>query len=378
MVRCGVCQTVFSGLEQLRYVEASSDLNQEARTPLSPAGAPNAPITPIESSADGAASSPASGVITSMFDDFEMNKAAVEQKTAQTNLDLNAAKIAANLSTNSPPSSIVVSQIPASDDPRFSPVAEVSSTLLRQDDDLKTAFFLPDHWDATTRHVEANPPASIQVANPVFVPLESVVDQFGNDAREDRDAQLAAGGAIAKFNQQDDDAVDFFSSEQSYGTSSDRFSQLTKMMLLGFTALIFIFQASLVTRNWLAVRIPATAPTLSFLAGAAGLTVELPRNLSALTIESFDVQATTRADTLAVNAILRNRSNYAVQWPALELTLTGADGKAILRKILTPTEYLNQAPANLGVVGSTEHTIRIGLLTEGITPTGYSVKIFYF
>ena len=272
----------------------------------------------------------------------------------------------------------MVSQIPASDDPRFSPVAEVSSTLLRQDDDLKTAFFLPDHWDATTRHVEANPPASIQVANPVFVPLDSVVDQFGNDAREDRDAQLAAGGAIAKFNQQDDDAVDFFSSEQSYGTSSDRFSQLTKMMLLGFTALIFIFQASLVTRNWLAVRIPATAPTLSFLAGAAGLTVELPRNLSALTIESFDVQATTRADTLAVNAILRNRSNYAVQWPALELTLTGADGKAILRKILTPTEYLNQAPANLGVVGSTEHTIRIGLLTEGITPTGYSVKIFYF
>ena len=394
MVRCGVCQTVFSGLEQLRYVEASSELNPEARSPLSsPLSSPNSPAKPIDSdinagyavSSKTAAPSQASGIITSMFDDFENTKAADDPQTAPANLDLNAAKIAANLSTNSPPSSIVVSQIPTSDDPRFSPASTAASpsTLLRQDDDLKTAFFLPDHWDATTQHVDANPPVSIQVSNPVFVPLNSVVDQFGNDVREDREAQQAAGSAIAKFNRQDDNnnnddnAVDFFSSEQSYGTTSDRFSQLTKVMLVGFAALVLIFQLSLVTRNWLAVRVPALAPTLSFLAGAAGLTVELPRNLSALTIESFDVQATARADTLAVSAILRNRSNHAVQWPALELTLTGADGKAILRKILTPTEYLNQTPANLGVVGSTEHPIRIGLLTEGIAPTGYSVKIFY-
>lgn len=385
MVRCGVCQTVFSGLEQLRYVEASSDLNPESRPPLQPANpavassAPSAAAKPMDGGAGADGSSQTSGVITSMFNDFGSAKAAEHQPTAQTNIDLDAAKIAANISTNSPPSSIVVSQIPGSDDPRFSPAAAVtSSTLLRQDDDLKTAFFLPDHWDATTQHVEPVPPISIQVANPVFIPVESVVDQFGNDAKEDHDAQRAAGVAIAKFNNQEDNAVDFFSSDQSYGTTSDRFSQLTKTMLVGFAALMFVFQASLVTRNWLAVRIPAISPTLSLIASAVGLTVELPRNLSALTIESFDVQATARADTLAVNAILRNRSSYAVQWPALELTLTGADGRAILRKILTPAEYLNQAPANLGVVGSTEHPIRIGLLTEGIAPTGYSVKIFYF
>ena len=382
MVRCGVCQTVFSGLEQLRYVEASSDLNPDARPPLNSPnslGSDNPSSKSIQSDASADAPNQASGIITSMFDDFEIDKAASDQQSTPTNLELDAAKIAANLSTNSPPSSIVVSQIPTNNDPRFNPATVSSaSTLIRQDDELKTAFFLPDHWDATTQHVDASPPVSIQVSNPVFVPRNSVVDQFGNDVPEDRDAQRAAGGAIAKFNQQNDDAVDFFSSEQSYGTSTERFSKLTKFMLLGFAAVVLVFQASLVTRNWLAVRIPAIAPALSFLAGAAGLTVELPRNLSALTIESFDVQATGRADTLAVNAILRNRSSYAVQWPALELTLTGADGKAILRKILTPTEYLNQAPANLGVVGSTEHPIRIGLLTEGITPTGYSVKIFYF
>lgn len=370
MVRCGVCQTVFSGLEQLRYVEANSNLN------------PDRSDNPdVINTSDPVQPSKPSGVITAMFDDYERDKAASLAQTKPAPMDLDQVKIAANLPTDSPPSSIVISQVPPADDPRFvaparSPSTELSTTLLRQDDDLKTAFFLPDHWDATTVNGDANPPISIQITSPAIVPITTVVDQFGNDVHEDREAQHAATAAITKFNQQDD-AVDFFSSENSYGTSKDRFSRLSKIMLMSVAGIAFIFQASLITRNWLSVRAPSLTPVLSVIASTVGLGVELPRNLSALTIESFDIQATTRPDILALSAILRNRSNHAVQWPALELTLTGADGKAVLRKILTPTEYLNQTPANLGVVGATEHPIRIGLLTEGIAPTGYSVKIFY-
>jgi predicted Zn finger-like uncharacterized protein len=440
MVRCGVCQNVFNGLEHLRYVEAftgsqgnDNDANQAGTArpepvkinvppikvssppvnaavatptiiaPLAPLPplAPLAPIAPSLPQAPIAGFPAAPGLVQAPQNPtgftparpsdptfnapttsprFELGNQSPSGSTESETLKFSDVEL-----PRSVPASLAASaEAGYQEAPAYKPITDAdlddiypsnrnpnteflserglgeSTTLTRSDDDVHTAFFLPESVPTELQSEVIQPPRSIQTS---FVGTAN--------------ADLALSGNTERTNKADEDAVDFFSSEDSYGTTHDRASRWIQRALVGLLVIGLIVQGLLLTRNWLSIRLPSIQPPLEVLASLFGLKIEIPRNLSMLTIESFDVQATARADILSVSAIVRNRSAYSVQWPAMELTLTGVDGRPVLRKVLLPREYLNQAPTERGVPGGSEHPIRIGLQTEPIEAKGFSVNIFY-
>jgi hypothetical protein len=138
-----------------------------------------------------------------------------------------------------------------------------------------------------------------------------------------------------------------------------------------------LLQLTLLFRNEIASRAPALRPVVSVLAGVFGQSVDAVRDLSSLTIESFELQSKGRDDLLAMNAVLRNRDSHVVRWPAMELTLTDQAGTVVVRKVILPGDYLNRAASRDGLAGRSEWPVRLELDPGSLQLAGYSVALFY-
>lgn len=282
----------------------------------------------------------------------------INRADAQLMIDLDSAQ--------NPQPQIVIAKV--DNRPPYDPLIS-TTTLTHDDDNLHTAFFLPESAPTIIQNQDVQPPRSIQLNQQGVVSVGSIATTQKNSG--------TALGQELKSPSPDVDAVDFFSSDESYGTTPERTGKAFKRVALAVLILGVLLQAALLARNSLWARFPALEPILLSLSDTFGFSLEQPRNLSVLTIESFDVQTTARPDILAVTAILRNQAGYSVNWPAMELTLTGPDGKPVLRKILTAAEYLNQAPPSRGIPKNSEQPIRIGLQVESVVAKGFSVQIYY-
>ncbi|HET9733627.1 MAG TPA: DUF3426 domain-containing protein [Burkholderiales bacterium] len=149
--------------------------------------------------------------------------------------------------------------------------------------------------------------------------------------------------------------------------------------LLAFAALLA--QLALYYRTELATLVPQTRPHLAEACRLLGCELRLPRRPDLLSLESSDLQADTRREGLIVlNAVIRNRAPFAQEHPALELTLTDAADKAVVRRVLQPADYLS-APARAtlaqGIAAGGESVLRVHFDTRGVRATGYRVYLFY-
>jgi predicted Zn finger-like uncharacterized protein len=149
--------------------------------------------------------------------------------------------------------------------------------------------------------------------------------------------------------------------------------------LLAFGALIA--QLALYYRTELATLVPQTRPHLAEACRVLGCELRLPRRPDLLSIESSDLQADNRREGLIVlNAVIRNRAPFAQEHPALELTLTDAADKPVVRRVLQPADYL-RAPARemlaQGIAAGGESVLRVHFDTRGVHATGYRVYLFY-
>ena len=146
--------------------------------------------------------------------------------------------------------------------------------------------------------------------------------------------------------------------------------------------LLALAQGIIVARNELAIRYPAFQDFLSQVSEPFGLQVELPRRFDALTIESFELQASEvtsgEVQTYLAQALLRNQASHAVQWPAIELSLTDPSGQLLARKVLLAKDYLPASDSkNQGFAARSEKNIRIKLTLNQLNPNGYSAVLFY-
>ncbi len=131
------------------------------------------------------------------------------------------------------------------------------------------------------------------------------------------------------------------------------------------------------------------ARPLTAILGLFGVRVGPPRDLAALTIESFELQSSGAPNVLVMSALLRNRAAHPVRWPAMELTLTDSGGALLVRKVIEPEQYLAGAPvagapaagatpaAPPALQGGSEWPVRLALEHNGLEPTGYAVALFY-
>jgi hypothetical protein len=98
-----------------------------------------------------------------------------------------------------------------------------------------------------------------------------------------------------------------------------------------------------------------------------------------LSIESSDLQAdSSRPNVMVLTATLRNRAAFVQAYPALELSLTSAEGQTVARRVLLPKDYVAQpAQADAGFAAGTEVQVRVYIEATALKPTGYRLYLFY-
>ena len=134
-------------------------------------------------------------------------------------------------------------------------------------------------------------------------------------------------------------------------------------------------------RTELAVLVPETRPSLEAACRSIGCAVPLPRRPELMAIESSDLQADGKSETVIVlNAVLRNRAPFPQEYPALELTLTDDADRPVVRRVLRPADYLGaaraaQAPA--GIAAGAEAAFRVSLDASRARATGYRLYLFF-
>jgi predicted Zn finger-like uncharacterized protein len=131
-------------------------------------------------------------------------------------------------------------------------------------------------------------------------------------------------------------------------------------------------------RAEIAAFVPEARVPLDAACQRLGCTVLLPQRADLMTIESSDLQVDTRRDGLIVlHAVIRNRSRFAQEYPALELTLTDDGGKPVLRRVLLPADYLEPARSRQGIAAGGEAALRVYLDPSRARVSSYRLYLFY-
>jgi predicted Zn finger-like uncharacterized protein len=155
----------------------------------------------------------------------------------------------------------------------------------------------------------------------------------------------------------------------------------TRRLVLGLGSALLVLalaaQGVVTFRNVLAARYPQAKGVLAGACAVLGCKVELPAQIDALSVETGELQS-LGANRFAFTTLLRNQTSLVQAWPYLELTLTDANDKPLVRRIFTPAEYLppGVAPAR-GIAARSEQAVKLAFELNQVKASGYHIAIFY-
>lgn len=143
--------------------------------------------------------------------------------------------------------------------------------------------------------------------------------------------------------------------------------------------LLFAAQLAYVFRVEIADAQPRARPWLEQACSHLGCTVPYPRNIQQWSIESSDLQSDPEEPArMTLTAVLRNRASFTQGYPALELTLTDTQDRAVARRVLGAADYLPpEARAAPGLGPNSELTLRLAMDTGELNAAGYRLYLFY-
>jgi predicted Zn finger-like uncharacterized protein len=173
-----------------------------------------------------------------------------------------------------------------------------------------------------------------------------------------------------------DDEPDFVrrirQQEQTFRTRRLVMAAASALLVLALAA-----QAMTTFRSVLAARYPALKPVIAATCAVFGCKVELPAQIDMLSVETGELQ-TLDAATFSYTTLLRNPGELVQAWPHIELTLTDANDKPVVRRVFTPAQYLpaGVAPAK-GFAPRSEQAVKLTFELNQIKASGYHIAIFY-
>ncbi len=423
MVRCGVCQNVFSGMANLRHVDEilrqRGSAQAAAEQLLPPAGSgPNSQyennknkplnhrpaaetIKPLVKQA--IAGGKKSGSAPNTFAQTDLRTAFFLPETV---FGPTTEMVAEGESFLSEPAAVPKSiQPPSGITPASAGALNAAGTAAGNSElpaSGKSSFETVSTFDDNrAAQAEAEAEAEVEAAN-------IALRQPGPDTRirwaqEAAQAHGASNDAPAETSPQSvnadrrkrgsrrrssqerdrsDEAIAYFEPEASAGGFSSR-SIAFGWLFCAIAALVLAVQLLIGMRNTLASAFPALSAPLQAIVSPFGLNIEAPLDLQAVTIESFELQAGESPGVLMLSALLRNRANRGTQWPALEIVLTDGQGTLLVRKVLLPKDYFPGLPAaavrqaESGMSPRAELPLKLALEARDLAASGYSVTLFY-
>jgi predicted Zn finger-like uncharacterized protein len=151
------------------------------------------------------------------------------------------------------------------------------------------------------------------------------------------------------------------------------------LMIGGAVVLALLLAAQLVIdfRNVLAARYPGARPLLGSACAVLGCRVGLPSQVENLSIETGEL-TTLGVDSYSLNTLLRNQGSLAQAWPSIQLELTDANDKPLLRRVFGPADYLPKGvPVAAGFAARSEQPVRLNFALTDLKPSGYHMIVFY-
>ncbi|MDO4231497.1 MAG: DUF3426 domain-containing protein [Lautropia sp.] len=380
LVRCGVCQHVFSGVEHLRYVD-----KDESTEKIPAPGTDSPPSLPL------ADTQPAPDTSTqTAIDPRAKSPGAAASPPA---IDAHPAPVAAPAAAPRPTTSPAAPQpVPQTAQPRAARDTEqpVATPAPSHDDDegLKTMFFMADGEGGTQDDVQL--PESLRHGSVTSLPedddtvatskLISEANKIWRQQKPHTEAGTDGHGAEHESRRH----------RRSSGSSEARgrasaIAWFKRWLAPGrhrwisiVLAIVALIQILAIFRNEIVAHVPVLRPVIAAAATLTGKTIEPPMSLASLSIESFELRATRQANQTRMTAILRNRGTVATRWPAMELTLTGPSNALLVRKVLLPGQYLpSMVDQTTGIPANSEQPLDLLLETDDVNLAGYSVSLFY-
>jgi hypothetical protein len=133
-------------------------------------------------------------------------------------------------------------------------------------------------------------------------------------------------------------------------------------------------QAALLQRDWLAARWPEARPALLALCQVAGCALQPLRRIQHMAVESSGLTRVEGAPLYRLQLVLRNTGELAAQVPALELSLTDAQGQLVTRRVVQAREL----GARQDTLAGGQELALAALLSGGERRlAGYSIDLFY-
>lgn len=150
-------------------------------------------------------------------------------------------------------------------------------------------------------------------------------------------------------------------------------------LLCVLAAVLFAAQGVFHYRTEIAAMFPEARARLAIACEILDCELHLPRRADLLSIDSSDLQADARrANVLVLNAVVRNRAPFPQEFPSLELTLTDERDELVVRRVLSPGDYLaDRRGAARGIAAGGEESLRLHLEAAKVRATGYRLYLFF-
>lgn len=143
-------------------------------------------------------------------------------------------------------------------------------------------------------------------------------------------------------------------------------------------ALLLLAQGMLVFRNQIVQSSPHMRPLMESLCAGIGCDLPLPREAALISIENSDIQPDAgREAFFTLHVTLRNRAEFAQAHPHLEVTLTDARDKALVRRVLEPAQWLPADAPKDAFPAHREIAAKVAFEAPLVAAAGYRVWVFY-
>ncbi len=380
LVRCGHCKEIFNGIEHLLPPER----------PSPPAATQPSPTPAVETPAIADTDSEQSVEEAAEFSDATSSENDQETQTTQTT-EAEETIVVAAPESDPPPASRLAFDISADFEREF-PASTTSSDDDKSTDPLQRMTLmdftsdLPDEADgtrATTGHY-SNAEESVATFGPHEPDEldEAIEDLQRKPWRRSRTKNKVKADEQEPAEELDEEEpVEEEPSFIRHGRRRQRLGKKLRNFLIISSFLLMLAalaQGAYVFRNQIAGMFPQTKPLLTQACNVLGCRINLPAQITAVSIESSELQ--TLADNqnrFVLTTLLRNNSNTLQEWPYIELTLNDGNEKPLLRRVFKPSDYLDASDVRFGFPASSERTAKLAFELQQIKASGYRVYLFY-
>lgn len=168
-----------------------------------------------------------------------------------------------------------------------------------------------------------------------------------------------------------------------------KYGRIKRILLWSLTPILLLTafgQATYLWRNELAAQLPQSKPWLVQACAALNTLshcrISLPMQIEFISIESNELQRLSEQRKLfSLNLQLQNHSSTVQAWPSIELTLDDDQNKAVVKRYFVPNDYLpiktDPTTVSRGFAANGEQNIKLFFELDGIDAAGYHVNTYY-